>query len=704
MFRPAVTLDAALPLRTALARLEIHPPDADVIVRRVDDDLTVYWYRLVAADVRGAAERLGPAALEQPLKVVLDLHESGACETFQAEPSTADELSRRWGVLLDGDVAIGVIEPSPPPATANGGTRGGGGSFDLPNPFPGLPRAPGGSEPTGPSQPGETLEPFTAFPDLQAPRRVEPRAAFDLTIRLAAEAPAEMIGAAITVTLAQAVTEFALDVQVIAPDFGMPEGGRRELRVVRDDPSRHLVDVRLVAPDIPGAVRPYFLEVQFAFGGEPVGRAWREVIVAQPGAAVPDKPVAGGATAVATTGSGAPPDLTVTISASQAGGVLVVDFDTPLAGIDWPADPKEREILLDDDDARNFALRHIRTVAEASHLAPGAAGRGLMAERLQGLGRIIAERLPFAFWRVVEQVWRQVRAADSHAVPSLLLVSADPHIPWELASTDDDFVDPALGLVDRSRPLFLGAQWNVGRWMPPGPRTLRGTVPALPPAGQIDVRRLALVIGDYLATNGHRPLPKALEEGRVLARNYGPAAVSLGATDVDLARLAQAGHAPPAAGGGALAPDAIHFACHGEMDPANPQLNGIILSDSGDFLSPAVVRGSKLGREGAPFVFLNACQAGITSGSSIADYGGLAGAFLAEGCRGFVAPLWSVNDNHARDLALAFYQEALDSGREVGAVLRDLRARFDASRPQPPDTFLAYIFYGHPRLILNRRF
>ena len=41
-------------------------------------------------------------------------------------------------------------------------------------------------------------------------------------------------------------------------------------------------------------------------------------------------------------------------------------------------------------------------------------------------------------------------------------------------------------------------------------------------------------------------------------------------------------------------------------------------------------------------------------------------------------------------------------GEPVGAILRDLRARYDDRSETPVPTFLAYVYYGHPRLTLHR--
>ena len=87
-----------------------------------------------------------------------------------------------------------------------------------------------------------------------------------------------------------------------------------------------------------------------------------------------------------------------------------------------------------------------------------------------------------------------------------------------------------------------------------------------------------------------------------------------------------------------------------------------------------------------------------TAGSVLSDYGGLAGAFVSEGCSGYVAPLWNVNDLVARQFAEEFYKAALKDGASVSESLRQLRSRYASDWDRQTATPLAYVFYGHPEL------
>jgi hypothetical protein len=117
-------------------------------------------------------------------------------------------------------------------------------------------------------------------------------------------------------------------------------------------------------------------------------------------------------------------------------------------------------------------------------------------------------------------------------------------------------------------------------------------------------------------------------------------------------------------------------------------------------------RAAKYGGLQQPLMFLNACMLGI-GGELLGDMGGFPGNSLRGGFGGVLGALWEVDDTVARDIALEFWQRALPptprSGEPVGAILRDIRSRFlSVAGSVPVSTYLAYVYYGHPRLTLER--
>ena len=106
-------------------------------------------------------------------------------------------------------------------------------------------------------------------------------------------------------------------------------------------------------------------------------------------------------------------------------------------------------------------------------------------------------------------------------------------------------------------------------------------------------------------------------------------------------------------------------------------------------------------RAKAPLVFLNACEVGRTT-PSLVGAGGFASEFVTAGARCVIAPLWSVKDSLAHEVAVAFYTAALEQPtRPLADILRDIRAR-SYEEGGGEDTYAAYCFYGDPLTALER--
>ena len=671
MLRSAMVLDAGMTLRVALETLEGYPNQTDLVVKR-REGLDIYWYTFRVGQLRDLA-RYKPEKLDVPLRESLDLHEGMSSGTYAVDVDSPESYQNVSGVLLDGEDVLGVLEPEPQAAAVRS-TRGGG----IPAPAP---QAPLTSFPKV-AAPAKPAIPFSAYPRLEAPDNVAPTQEFELIIGLALEQQAGVAGGKFELVTAE--DEFDLIVQVMAPEFEAPEGIRRFLHVNRARPQKAEARVKLIAPGTDVALLLSHLEVEFTFQGHLLARAWREIRVVAVGTYQPTEQVKTATTGLAVPPDVEAPDLQVTINTGTDGISLEWLFTSALDVVL----PEDKVLThLKGRNAETFALNEIKTVAEKD-------GTKFIDEEILGIARNISDVIPDEFWNVLDQVWKRRKETGDGRAPSLLLVSSEAYIPWELASTEEDWIDPVL--LDPARPPLLGAQLRMGRWIPPGKRPRRIQHPALPPAHSIEIGRMALVIGDYAAENGQRPLPMAKEEGKTLALRY--ETVPLAATEEALNQLLSDRLEKS---GKAVAVNSLHFACHGEVDPTNHRYNGIVLSEKDIRLSPNTISGSKICMQNRPFVFLNACQLGFSS-ELLADYGGMAGAFLKAGSRGFLAPLWSVDDRLAHDIAINFYERTLDDGIEVGEVMRDVRSKFDLTQDIPSSTFVAYVFYGHPNLILRR--
>ena len=359
------------------------------------------------------------------------------------------------------------------------------------------------------------------------------------------------------------------------------------------------------------------IRAMYSIDGNPIGLAVRSVALVRSAellASAPAQPPAPGVDLSLPAGQVAP-DLTVRIerAESEASGGLLVQLLAADPTIDMPDAP----IRIDIGGDPAADLRRI--VDEMQEVE----GRPTQFVALRGIGLTIAEQLPIEFWNALSRI----AARTGTRPPSILFLSAEPYVPWELA-----VVDPPL---DPDLPPFLAAQATVGRWV------LGQRRPALPPPMSVAVQGVAAVSGVY-ELPGWQRLAEAEAEAADIVRVYEamPVDATIGGI-LDLLR-------------GRPAADVIHFAVHGTYE-AEEARDGLILVD-GSALDPLAVKGIPL--RGHPFVFLNACQVGRGS-QLLGDHAGLAAAFLFAGAAGVIAPLWSIDDRLARDIAIRFYERAM---------------------------------------------
>lgn len=697
MFYSAVVLNASLPVDGALERLKAHGPETRVVLRR-RLGYQLFFYPFTVHEL---IERLASADGALPLEIALQLHESDSAPTLDASVTTPAPSAR--AVLLEGEQVVGIVEERPRAAargapkpritrsaprgrdTERAGSIGRGAAantgrfrgidYELGVGGAGSPasRAPAAAQP-------ERLE---AFPLVDAPNLVAPGDRFDVTIGVSKQPTPDVVGADIVVSPPPGVRTVELAVLLAADGFEGPEGWRRTLAVPVALPASVRVTIPLVA--LPAAEpRLSFLLVHFSYKGETCGIASRKIIVRDPAQAEPAA-IPGGrawlgepepATAIHVAPGGTPPDLTVRLAkpdGDDATGRFVCTFESPHE-LNVP-EPGAFAIDLG-NEAQTFAKTLIDEISQTE-------GKPLIGLSLRGVAQTVRDKLPAVFGDVLQQVWDLVHG-QQHRIPTLLFLSAEANVPWELALVD----------LDKSRPPFLGAQVAMARWV-------LGRHAPLPPPREVAVREMAVVVGDYKSSRQLRPLPEAVAEGKDLVRQYG--AIPLTATHGEIADLL---HGKLAKGGTTVGPEVIHFACHGEVDPTNPSTGRIYLDDA-SVLSSIPFRSAPIGQSHKPFLFLNACQV-AQAGELLNEYAGFAGNALRAGFRGFVAPLWSVDDGVAREIAVQFYERAFGgpggAPDAVASILRDIRGKFSAAANTPPQaTYLAYVFYGHPNLLLSRQ-
>src|SRR3989344_283714 len=467
---PALLLPATLLAQDALPRLLASQADT-LAVRRVEG-LTVYWYSFT---MDWARERVRQADPQATLKRVLDLHEFMSAPVRSANDSALQAPLDRDAVVLDGDRFVGVQPPRPaqgrpvqapvtslpevaPPEMAGAEPP----SFAIEMAPEAMPEAlPETAAPSTPPQP------FSAHPRLDAPDTVQPRQAFTVTVGLAEQAQAGVIGGPVVLDLPANVQTFELGVQLIVDGFEAPagQGLQATLQVNRARPGDATVQFQLVAPGLASdePTRLSSLRVLYLFEGQVCGMALRRiaVVASQPQGAEPQPAHVQGHGQVWTQSTpqasavnvqtGLPPvDLTVVIDqpdGDPSQGRFVWRFTSP-----HTTDLLHQAVPSDlGTGGAEFGGKVITEVHQATLLD--------MAELMvTGLGRTIHDAAPPELWQALRTVHRAMQAAGEQRALNVLLLTAEPHVPWELALFDD-----ADKLIADAPPL-LGCQVNMGRW------------------------------------------------------------------------------------------------------------------------------------------------------------------------------------------------------------------------------------------------
>jgi hypothetical protein len=269
---------------------------------------------------------------------------------------------------------------------------------------------------------------------------------------------------------------------------------------------------------------------------------------------------------------------------------------------------------------------------------------------------------------------QQVLWANRGQIASILVISEEPFIPWELVHLK------APGGSLGPDVCFLG-QMGLVRW-------LHGC--GFPPAA-VDVRdgRARYIIPDYPDPN--YKLPATQQERQYLEATFHATPIQPQPSPVKEALK----------GPGAF--DLLHFAGHGMAENDNIAHAQLLLEgrmENGRFI-PAYLSATTVEQfanlRGAepdgnrPMVVLNACQVG-RPGYVLTRIGGFASAFLARGAGILVAALWSVGDEPASNFVRQLY-DRLRAGDELAKAVVVARQTAKAAGDA---TWLAYTVYGNP--------
>ncbi len=703
---------------------------AAVVAIRRRDRLQLVWYVLRARDVRTDCEAAAATAtLDSACELARNYYRDVAevCDV-RSLPRPALQ-AHGWLIAMSGGRLIGAVPPAfmaaPPVAAAPPAPAPSSGpppALILPHPHiePDAAPRPDARPTRSAAHRGQRAKPTTGAEEPQAAGatpeegvgrgieeavgtapddvllalpRVESRERYlpgesglQLTIGLKAPATPTEPGV-MTFVSPHTVTSIDIDVMVEAPDFSCAQGWKHTLTVDKSAPFVASLDLVLVnATPEDHAPRMATIRVHYSYKGQPAGMAVRLVALGEATleeAAAIAQPIAAPLQLAA---SKTPLDLVIRIARrdqSETARDLIwtlIDCAHPIVLPDAPLTQK----VGDRDTAASFA-------AKVTSQVGGADGTVTIDNIMRSIGTLIRRAMPP---QVLQALTDVAKAVGPSRLPWVLLLTDECNVPWELALLDAP--------PDAARAPYLGAQFAVSRW-------IHGeTDIPVPPPAVLTVSNLAVVLGNYDASS-LAALPHAKEESVALAAESAatpsrfPRVTSVDASADSLVDLLN-GALPST--GGSIAPEMVHFACHGEVLGSGVAKRSVLYLSDGSPMSELLFVSSALGRNTKSFLFMNACQVGV-GGDELGQYAGFPGMAIGAGFSGFVGPLWSVNDLIAKSIALDFYRKAFGSDgatpRAVAEVLADMRSTY-ANEPDPKKrqaTWLAYVHYGHPHFTLT---
>jgi hypothetical protein len=278
---------------------------------------------------------------------------------------------------------------------------------------------------------------------------------------------------------------------------------------------------------------------------------------------------------------------------------------------------------------------------------------------LRGAGIQLFEAAPKIFQKVF---WAMIDAGKPPRTISI--VTEEPYIPWELMVPTRT---GRSGEDEQRQP--LGVEFLIGRW------TSRQHVAA---PQHIPIR------DSWVIAPRDSELANAEEEAAMVLREIPGVRIDPACIGGLEAEFAQQGRT------------LLHFVCHGKSGSGGQVLE----LENDEELETSYLRAlppmSKLVFWASrPLVFLNACEVGREE-PALVGVGGFAEQFMILGASGVIAPLWSVRDSIAHQVAVEFYERIEKEPRTPFAeILRDLRRRSYADGGGE-DTWAAYTFYGDP--------
>jgi CHAT domain len=448
-------------------------------------------------------------------------------------------------------------------------------------------------------------------------------------------------------------TRFDLTVWlVVCPPFEVEGSAVQPLTILRDEERSANAEFTVIRKEGSAAdAGPVTFSALFAYQGRPCGRVSRQVPLTAAAPVDPAKEAALPQPGISVEATAKPADLSVRIVASGEDDRLFQCI------VQTPHLPAYQQGQTGNWHLPAIAGDFVKGLM-GQFTAPGASNRA-RTFALRGAGIQLFEAAPKLFQKVF---WEM---ADAGQPPrTISIVTEEPYIPWELMVPTRPSPD---GEDEQRDP--LGVEFLVSRW------TSREHILA--------PQRIPLKDSWVVAPTDSK-LANAEDEARLVLQELPGeriAPASIDALDQELGKQGRS---------------LLHFICHGESGDDGGQA---LLMEKKERLNASFLRAipgvKKAFRASKPLVFLNACEVGRTVPALI-GVGGFAEQFMALGASGVIAPLWSVKDSIAHQLAVELYQRMeKEPDTPFAEILRDLRKRSYADEGGE-DTWAAYCFYGDP--------
>jgi hypothetical protein len=472
------------------------------------------------------------------------------------------------------------------------------------------------------------------------------------------------------------VNDFDVEVRLLATGHFIIEGSaQKNILIERDHERSNSAEFKVrVKPEIELTLRysemKAGLTAVFAYKGRISGRVTRTVQIAD--ATTPATEKAGTETAIGPAAGEVKPDepwrMKADIFANAADlNVVIIAQPTNDGRHFWcivqtPLLEKYRNGIADEWNLPDVTANIVSD--SMAEFTTGGMGKEQRLASLRGAGITLFEASPKPFQKVF---WELI---DEGRIPrTIAIVSEEPYLPWELM-----IPKRKVEGQPRQRP-SLGVEFIIARWTPKQAMSGRQKIP---------MTDCYVIAPQY--TN--KPtLPYAQAELAFMLQKY-PAPAGQAVKPANFENLS----ATFKSGGKTI----VHFACHGANSATGKQL---IYLESDPPVSPKMLRGmctlEQAFVEKHPFVFLNACEVGRQV-PNLSGVGGFAQSFIDLGASAVIAPLWSVKDDLAHQIALDFYNSiAAFPHKPFAEILSEIRAK--AYDPQiAEDTYAAYCFYGDP--------